>query len=203
MFSLCRRTQSSLIFLLGRSQTHDSARETSSRISCRRTRLTLRADFRVVPFTQIIFQLVNDECSADDGVRAGQRNLHVLDGKLASAGIRDDVTQITSVSGRIRRRTVRHLVRVKVRASGHASVGRVAEFVDVQTVFARRQTGDVADNRRRAGRILLRQSQGARDASGAGENDDRFLLLFLLLNDECFSSSVMFRRRTERKKGNK
>jgi len=160
----------------------------------------LRADFRVVPFTQIIFQLVNDECSADDGVRAGQRNLHILDGKLASAGIRDDVTQITSVSGRIRRRTVRHLVRVKVRASGHASVGRVAEFVDVQTVFARRQTGDVADNRRRAGRVLLRQSQGARDASGAGENDDRFLLLLLLI-DECFSSSVMFRRRTERKKG--
>ena len=106
------------------------------------------------------------------------------------------------MSGRIRRRTVRHLVRVKVRASGHASVGRVAEFVDVQTVFARRQTGDVADNRRRAGRILLRQSQGARDASGAGENDDRFLLLLLLLLiDECFSSSVMFRRRTERKKG--
>ena len=160
----------------------------------------MRADFRVVPFTQIIFQLVNDECSADDGVRAGQRNLHVLDGKLASAGIRDDVTQITSVSGRIRRRTVRHLVRVKVRASGHASVGRVAEFVDVQTVFARRQTGDVADNRRRAGRVLLRQSQGTRDASGAGENDDRFLLLLLLLIDECFSSSVMFRRRTERRK---
>jgi hypothetical protein len=161
----------------------------------------LRADFRVVPFTQIIFQLVNDECSADDGVRAGQRNLHVLDGKLASAGIRDDVTQITSVSGRIRRRTVRHLVRVKVRASGHASVGRVAEFVDVQTVFARRQTGDVADNRRRAGRVLLRQSQGTRDASGAGENDDRFLLLLLLLLiDECFSSSVMFRRHKERRK---
>ena len=91
MFSLCRRTQSSLIFLLGRSQTHDSTRETTSRISCRRTRLTLRADFRVVPCTQIIFQLVNHKRSPDDRVLAGQRNLHILNGKLASAGISDDV----------------------------------------------------------------------------------------------------------------
>jgi hypothetical protein len=30
--------------------------------------------------------------------------------------------------------------------------------VHVQTVFARRQTGDVADNRRRARRVILRQS---------------------------------------------
>lgn len=118
----------------------------------------MRADFRVIPFTQIIFQLVNHERSADDGVCPGQRNLHILNGKLAPAGIRDDVTQIPGVSGRIRRRAVRHLVRVKVRTSRHAPVGRVSEFVHVQTVFARRQTGDVADNRRRARRVILRQS---------------------------------------------
>ena len=74
------------------------------------------------------------------------------------AGVRDDVTQIPGVSDCIRRRAVRHLVRVKVRTSGHAPVGRVSEFVHVQTVFARRQTGDVADNRRRARRVILRQS---------------------------------------------
>ena len=69
-----------------------------ARVSGRGTRLALRADFRVIPFTQIIFQLVNHERSADDGVCPGQRNLHILNGKLAPAGIRDDVTQIPGVS---------------------------------------------------------------------------------------------------------
>ena len=44
-------------------------------------------------------------------------------------------------------RAVLALVQVEVGSGGHAAVGGVAELVDVETVLAGLQVGDVADDR--------------------------------------------------------
>ena len=134
----------------------------------------MRADFGRVTLTEVIFELVNHHGAADDGVRAIQRNLRILNRKLAPARGGHDVPEVTRVTHRVRRRTVIHLVRVEVRAGGHASIRRVAEFVNVQPVLARGQTGDGTDNLRRAVAVLG-HLEHARHARGAGQHAHRLL----------------------------
>ena len=138
------------------------------------SRLTLRADFAGITPAEIILQLVNDERATDDGVGAAQRNLHVLDGEVAPARGGLDVAEIPGVTNLIRRRAVIHVIRVKVRARGHAPVGRVAEFVHVQTVLPRGETRDGTDDFRRTVAVL-RQFEHAGDARRAREHAHRRL----------------------------
>jgi hypothetical protein len=153
------------------------ARRPSVAQSVRVTRFkrTLRADFAVITLAEIVLQLVNDERATDDGVGAAQRNLRILDGKVAPARGGLDVTEITGVTHGIRRRAVHHLVRVKVRSRGHAPVGRVAELVHVQTVLTRGETGDGTDNLRRSVAVLG-QLEHAGDARRAREHAHRRLM---------------------------
>ena len=138
------------------------------------SRLTLRADFAGITPAEIILQLVNDERATDDGVGAAQRNLHVLDGEVAPARGGLDVAEIPGVTNLIRRRAVIHVIRVKVRSRGHAPVGRVAEFVHVQTVLPRGETRDGTDDFRRTVAVL-RQFEHAGDARRAREHAHRRL----------------------------
>ena len=138
------------------------------------SRLTLRADFAGITPAEIILQLVNDERATDDGVGAAQRNLHVLDGEVAPARGGLDVAEIPGVTNLIRRCAVIHVIRVKVRSRGHAPVGRVAEFVHVQTVLSRGETRDGTDNFRRTVAVL-RQFEHAGDARRAREHAHRRL----------------------------
>ena len=138
------------------------------------SRLTLRADFAGITPAEIILQLVNDERATDDGVGAAQRNLHVLDGEVAPARGGLDVAEIPGVTNLIRRCAVIHVIRVKVRSRGHAPVGRVAEFVHVQTVLPRGETRDGTDDFRRTVAVL-RQFEHAGDARRAREHAHRRL----------------------------
>ena len=135
----------------------------------------MRTDFGRVTLAEIILELVDDDGAADDGVRAVQRDLRIGNGKVATSRGGLDVAEITGVTSGISRRAVVHAVRVKVRAGGHAAVGGVAEFVNVETVLPRGQAGDGTDDGGRAV-TLLGELDDARDTGGTGEDDDGFLL---------------------------
>ena len=180
--SSCLREVNFLFFSLflgggggGRSFSNHAARQTSARVPGSLRRLALRADFGRVTLAEIILKLVDDDGAADDGVRAIQRNLRIRNGKVATSRGGLDVTEITGVTSGISRRAVVHAVRVEVRAGGHAAVGGVAEFVNVETVLTRGQAGDGTDDG--GGTVtLLRELDDARDTGGTGEDDDGFLL---------------------------
>ena len=155
-------------------QSTNSACETSASVACSLGRLALRTDFGRVTLTEIILELVDDERAADDGVGAGQRDLRIGNGELATGGGGLDVAEITGVTSGIRRRAVVHAVRVEVRAGGHAAVGGVAELVHVQAVLTRGQAGDGTDDGGRAV-TLLGELEHARDTGGTGEDDDSLL----------------------------
>ena len=89
---------------------------------------------------------------------------------------RRHVAHVSRVTDLVRRRAVRHPVRVEVRPRGHAAVRGVAELVDVEPVEALGEAGDVADDFRGAV-ARLRERHGALDAGGAGEDADRLLLV--------------------------
>lgn len=163
------------LFLGGRSFSNHAARQTRARVASSLGSLALRADFGRVTLAEIILELVDDDGAADDGVRAVQRNLRIRNGKVATSRGGLDVTEITGVTSGISRRAVVHAVRVEVRAGGHAAVGGVAEFVNVETVLTRGQAGDGTDDG--GGTVtLLGELDDARDTSGTGEDDDGFLL---------------------------
>ena len=162
-----RRSVSLSLFSLARARSRRNALDVASR-------LTLRADFAGITPAEIILQLVNDERATDDGVGAAQRNLHVLDGEVAPARGGLDVAEIPGVTNLIRRCAVIHVIRVKVRSRGHAPVGRVAEFVHVQTVLPRGETRDGTDDFRRTVAVL-RQFEHAGDARRAREHAHRRL----------------------------
>ena len=162
-----RRSVSLSLFSLARARSRRNALDVASR-------LTLRADFAGITPAEIILQLVNDERATDDGVGAAQRNLHVLDGEVAPARGGLDIAEIPGVTNLIRRCAVIHVIRVKVRSRGHAPVGRVAEFVHVQTVLPRGETRDGTDNFRRTVAVL-RQFEHAGDARRAREHAHRRL----------------------------
>ena len=155
------------LFSLARARSRRNALDVASR-------LTLRADFAGITPAEVILQLVNDERATDDGVGAAQRNLHVLDGEVAPARGGLDVAEIPGVTNLIRRCAVIHVIRVKVRSRGYAPVGRVAEFVHVQTVLPRGETRDGTDDFRRTVAVL-RQFEHAGDARRAREHAHRRL----------------------------
>ena len=135
----------------------------------------MRADFGRVTLAEIIFELVDDDGAADDGVRAVERNLRIRNGKVATRRGGLDVAEITGVTNGISRRAVVHAVRVEVRARGHASVRRVAELVNVKPVLPRGQAGDGTDDG--GGAVaLLGKLDDAGDTGGTGEDDDGLLL---------------------------
>ena len=183
-----RRTRaSSRVFLLSfkflflssfsplNSSSDHAARKPRSRISCGLGSLALRADFGRVTLAEIIFELVDDDGAADDGVRAVERNLRIRNGKVATRRGGLDVAEITGVTNGISRRAVVHAVRVEVRARGHASVRRVAELVNVKPVLPRGQAGDGTDDG--GGAVaLLGKLDDAGDTGGTGEDDDGLLL---------------------------
>ena len=162
-----RRSVSLSLFSRARARSRRNALDVASR-------LTLRADFAGITPAEIILQLVNDERATDDGVGAAQRNLHVLDGEVAPARGGLDVAEIPGMTNLIRRCAVIHVIRVKVRSRGHAPVGRVAEFVHVQTVLPRGETRDGTDDFRRTVAVL-RQFEHAGDARRAREHAHRRL----------------------------
>lgn len=96
-------------------------------------RVTGLQRFRVVSLAQVIDTSVDDDGSADDGMRADEGEYRVTDLNLGDTrGIGLEVTQVTDVPNFGGSVTVGGTGRVEVGTSGGATVGVVAELVDVE-----------------------------------------------------------------------
>ena len=124
---------------------------------------------------------MDDARAADDGVGSGEGDLHVFELEDAAVGGGDYVAEVTGVAVLVGGGAVVLAVGVEVGPGGHASVGGVAELVDVEAVLARGESLEVAGYF--GGSVAgLGEGDDALDAGGAGEDADG--LLIRSLDDE-------------------
>jgi len=129
--------------------TNDAASEPGASVSGGETEL-------VTSFAEIIDVSVNDDRSPDDGKRTGERDSGVGDLYIGDAiGTGVDVTEITSVSNIVDWSSMRLSVGIEMSAGGGATVGVVAEFVDMKAVGAWGETLEFAHDRDRGAGIGL------------------------------------------------
>ena len=118
---------------------------------------------------------MDDARAADDGVGSGEGDLHVFELEDAAVGGGDYVAEVTGVAVLVGGGAVVLAVGVEVGPGGHASVGGVAELVDVEAVLARGESLEVAGNL--GGSVAgLGEGDDSLDAGGAGEDADSLLI---------------------------
>lgn len=111
---------------------------------------------------KIILVSVNDDSAAQDAQLAGQRDLLVADVNLrGSRVVSNNIAQVSGVPDLVRWPSVLLAEWVEVWSSRHASVGIVAELVDVEAVKTGFQSGNRAADFNRIGfRLQLNANVG-------------------------------------------
>lgn len=133
----------------------DAAGQPGTRISGGETEL-------VSSLAEIVNIGVNDDGTTDDGKRSGEGNLGIGDLDASDAvGAGLDVAQVTGVANFVDGGAVGLAVRVEVSAGGGASVGIVAEFVDVEAVVSLGQAAQLSFHGNRSTDVGLGEVNGA------------------------------------------
>lgn len=130
----------------------------------------------VVTLAEIVGAGVDNNGAANDAVGANQLDKRVGDGTLGvTLSIGLDVTQVTNVTGLIRRRAVSLVEGVEVRTGRGAAVGVVTKGVDVEaTLCVGVVAGDVVGDGGRGTLRGLLEDDGAGDLGVSSEDSDGF-----------------------------
>lgn len=128
----------------------------------------------VVTLAEIVGAGVDNNGAANDAVGANQLDKRVGDGTLGvTLSIGLDVTQVTNVTGLIRRRAVSLVEGVEVRTGRGAAVGVVTKGVDVEaTLCVGVVAGDVVGDGGRGTLRGLLEDDGAGDLGVSSEDSD-------------------------------
>jgi hypothetical protein len=125
---------------------------------------------------QIIGLFMDDNCVTNDRLGAGEFHHLVTPFEMSLARrVCFNVAQVAGVTIRRIRGAVRFMHRIKMTPGGTSIArGAITELVNVETVFARRKTGDISDNFY----FLTRSGEGNYAAnvasSGWMQDGDRF-----------------------------
>lgn len=146
--------------------------DTNNTTSRSGTSVTSLERLLAVTLAKIVGTSVDDNGSANDAVRANQLDKRISDGTLGIAlAVSLNVSEITNVTGLVRRSTVGLVMRVEVRASRSAAVGVVTEGVDVESSLGVGVvTGDVPGDGSGSRLRLLLEDDGTGDLGVTAKN---------------------------------